>query len=111
MTINLILAFIVAAASMQGEETGLIEEFDASMPRTGFVKLLMSPSQVLGPEAAARINHMLLADEMIEWRAYVPRTYSANNPPGVMVFTAILCSLSSIASARLKPSSPNFDAQ
>ena len=85
MTINLILALILAT-SAQGEETGLIEELDASSPRTGYVTLSMSPAQVLGAEAAAQINHMLLANELIEWRAYVPRNYSANNPPGVMVF-------------------------
>ena len=47
---------------------------------------MKSPSQVLGPDAAARINHVLLADEMIEWVAYIPSSYDAMSPPGVVVF-------------------------
>ena len=47
---------------------------------------MMSPSQVLGPEAAAEINHVLLADEMIQWFAYIPENYSPKRPPGVIVY-------------------------
>ena len=85
MTINLILAFILTSA-VQGEETGLIEEFDASTPRTGFMRLMKSPAQLLGADGAAEINHVLLADEMIEWLVYIPSNYDALSPPGVVVF-------------------------
>ncbi len=86
MTIDLILPFLVATVLMQGPDAGLIDEFDASVPRTGYVRLMMSPSQVLGPEAAAEINHVLLADEMIQWLAYIPDSYSPKRPPGVIVY-------------------------
>ena len=66
MAISLILQFFFSAPLPQGGETGLIEEFDASLPRTGSLRMMMSPSQVLGPERAAELNHLLLSDEMIE---------------------------------------------
>lgn len=86
MAISLILQFFFSAALPQGGETGLIEEFDASLPRTGSLRMMMSPSQVLGPERAAELNHLLLSDEMIEWSVYVPGDYSPKRPPGVIVF-------------------------
>ena len=86
MAISLILQFLFAAAMPQSGDDGLIEEFDASLPRTGSLRLMMSPSQVLGPEMAAELNHLLLSDEMIEWGLYVPGHYSPKRPPGVIVF-------------------------
>ena len=92
MPISLILQFLFAAAIPQGGDTGLIEEFDASTPRTGSLRLMMSPSQLLGPEMAATLNHLLLSDEMIEWSVYVPDQYSPSSPPGVIVFVPSLSS-------------------
>lgn len=86
MAINLILQLLFSVAMPQSGDTGLIEEFDASLPRTGSLRLMMSPSQVLGPEKAAELNHLLLSDEIIEWTVYVPGDYSAKRPPGVIVF-------------------------
>jgi hypothetical protein len=90
MAISLVLQFLLFPASPQGGDTGLIEEFDASLPRTGKVTLMMSPSQLLGPETAAELNHLLLSDEMIEWSVYVPDHYSPQRPPGVIVFVPSL---------------------
>ncbi len=90
MAISLVLKILFLAASPQSGDTGLIEEFDASMPRTGAIRLMMSPSQVLGPETAAELNHLLLSDEMIEWSVYVPDHYSPQRPPGVIVFVPSL---------------------
>ena len=86
MKLNLVLAVLAATGLQQGESGGLIEEFDASLPRTGFVNMVMSPAELLGDEAANSLNHILLAEQKIEWRIYVPRNYSAANPPGVLVF-------------------------
>lgn len=86
MYTNVVLAFLAAMGAMQEEANGLIEEFDASLARTGFVNLVMTPAELLGEEAADSLNHILLADQKIEWRMYVPRNYDAATPPGVLVF-------------------------
>ena len=86
MYMNAVLAALAAMGMMQGEAGGLIEEFDASLPRTGFLNLTMTPAELLGDEAAISLNHILLADQTIEWRMYVPRNYDVATPPGVLVF-------------------------
>lgn len=83
---NLVLAILSAMGLLQGEASGLIEEFDASQPRTGFVKLEMTTEELLGAEAAASLNHILLANEEIEWQVFVPWDYDPGRPPGVFVF-------------------------
>lgn len=88
MPTNLLLAVLVAAGLMQGEASGLIEEFDASLPRTGSVTLVMTTAELLGRETADSLNHVFLADQKIEWRMFVPRNYDAANPPGVLVFVS-----------------------
>jgi hypothetical protein len=86
MTINLVLAILAAMRLLQGEAAGVIEELDASQSRTGFVKLEMTTEELLGAEAANSLNHILLANEEIEWRAFIPWTYDPVRPPGVLVF-------------------------
>lgn len=86
MTINLVLAILAAMGLLQGEADELIEEFDASQPRTGFVKIETSTEELLSAEAAESLNHILLASEKVEWRAFVPRDYDPGRPPGVLVF-------------------------
>ena len=83
---NLVLAILVAMGLLQGEANSLIEEFDASQPRSGFVNLEMTTEQLLGAEAAQDLNHILLAAEKVEWRAFVPWGYDPGTPPGVFVF-------------------------
>jgi hypothetical protein len=83
---NLVLAILAAMGLLQGEANSLIEEFDASQPRSGFVNLEMTTEQLLGAEAAQDLNHILLAAEKVEWRAFVPWGYDPGTPPGVFVF-------------------------
>lgn len=86
MPTNLVLAVLAAMCLMQAEAQELIEELDASQPRTGFVNLETTTEELLGAEAANRLNHILLATEEIEWRAFIPWTYDPGKPPGVLVF-------------------------
>jgi hypothetical protein len=88
MPTNLVLAVLTAMGLMQAAVEGLIEEFDASLPRTGSVNLVMTPAELLGEETADSLNHILLADQKIEWRMYVPHRYDAAKPPGVLVFVS-----------------------
>lgn len=84
----LFLSVLAATGLMQGEAEGLIEEFDASHTRTGAFNLVMTAAELLGEETANSLNHILLADQKIDWRMYVPRNYDAANPPGVLVFVS-----------------------
>ena len=86
MATNPLLPLMAFVALLQGADTGLIEEFDTSPPRTGAMKLTMSPVEVMGAETAYEMNHLMLADEMIDWRVYVPRDYNPQRPPGVLVW-------------------------
>ena len=45
MKLDLVLAILAATGLLQGESGGLIEEFDASLPRTGFVNMIMTPAE------------------------------------------------------------------
>jgi hypothetical protein len=86
MTINLVLAILAAMGLLQGEAGGVIEELDASQPRTGFVNLEMTTEELLGAEAADSLNSILLASDRLGWRAFVPLDYDPGRPPGVLVF-------------------------
>lgn len=88
MTMKLVLAILAAIGLLQGEADDLIKELDASQPRAGFVRLEMTTEGLLGAEAAQSLNHILLASERIEWRAFVPRDYDPGRPPGILVFIA-----------------------
>ena len=88
MTINLVLAILAAMGLLQGEADNLIEELDASQPRTGFVELETTTEKLLGAEAAESLNHIVLASEKFEWRAFVPWDYDPGRPPGVLVFVS-----------------------
>lgn len=88
MSTNSVLAVLAAIGLMQAAAEGLIEELDASQPRTGFVTLIMTTAELLGEDEANSLNHILLADQKIEWQLYVPRNYDAAQPPGVLVFVS-----------------------
>lgn len=88
MQTNLVLAVLAATGLLQGEAVGLIEEFDASHARTGSFNVVMTTTELLGKETADSLNHILLADQKIDWRMYVPRNYDAAKPPGVLVFVS-----------------------
>lgn len=85
---NLILAIVAGMGLLQGDAKGLIEELDASRPNTGSVDLVMTSAELLGEETANSLNHILLADQKIEWQMYVPRNYDAAEPPGLLVFVS-----------------------
>ena len=86
MKIDLVLTILSATGLLQGEARGLIEELDASQPHTGFVKLEMTTEELLGAEAAAGLNRIILESERLEWRAFIPWKYDPGSPPGVLVF-------------------------
>jgi hypothetical protein len=73
---------------LQAADPDLIEEFDASAPKTGFFKIIQTPLEVLGQRDAEHLNPVLLSTELVEWRVYVPRAYDPARPPGILVFVS-----------------------
>jgi len=67
--------------------TGLTAE-DVVAPRTGYYELSMTPADVLGEPGSQGIADILPADKIIDWQVYVPKSYSAASPPGVVVFVS-----------------------
>jgi predicted peptidase len=55
-------------------------------PRTGYFYSETTPLELLGPEGARALAEVFAEDEELKWSLYVPESYSADNPPGVMVF-------------------------
>lgn len=58
---------------------------DAATNRTGLFSITMTSEQLLG-NVSSQYQHVLASDEDITWQAYVPEHYSADSPPGVLVY-------------------------
>jgi len=50
----------------------------------------MTPTEVSGEAGAQVVAEVLPPDEEINWQIYVPHNYSADNPPGVVVYVSPL---------------------
>jgi predicted esterase len=58
-------------------------------PRTGDFTIALTPEDLLG-EAAEKVASILAADELISWEVRVPENYSAESPPGIVVYVSPL---------------------
>jgi predicted esterase len=56
-------------------------------PRTGAFAITLSPAELLG-EAAQKVAPVIPVDEAITWEVYVPEAYSADSPPGIVVYVS-----------------------
>ena len=56
-------------------------------PRTGDFTITVTSSELLG-EAAEKIVSVLATDELISWQVHVPEGYSAESPPGIVVYVS-----------------------
>lgn len=56
-------------------------------PRTGAFSITRTPAELLG-EAAGNFLSVIDVDEPITWEAYVPEGYSAESPPGIVVYVS-----------------------
>ena len=55
-------------------------------PRTGFYKVEFSPLELLGEQGVIGAADILRSDDTISWQIYVPDTYDAARPAGVVVY-------------------------
>jgi hypothetical protein len=60
---------------------------NAGPHRTGAFSITMTPGELLG-EASEGIQAVIASDEQIVWEVYVPKTYSADSPAGVVVYVS-----------------------
>ena len=55
-------------------------------PRTGYFYTETTPLELLGPEGAKSLEKIFAEDEELKWSLYVPKSYTADKPAGVIVF-------------------------
>jgi hypothetical protein len=55
-------------------------------PRTGYFKLEFPPEELLGEQGVIGAADILRSDENLSWQLYVPDTYDATRPAGVVVY-------------------------
>jgi hypothetical protein len=56
--------------------------------RTGFFTVEFSPLELLGEQGVADAADILRSDDNLRWQIYVPDTYDATRPAGVMVYVS-----------------------
>lgn len=61
---------------------------DAAGPRTGYFEIEMTPVEMVGEANADALAATMPPDEPVSYQVYVPPGYSADNPPGVIVFVS-----------------------
>lgn len=76
---------LIATAMLGSMSTSWAEEADDG-PRTGYFYTETTPLELLGPEGAKSLAEMFAEDEELKWSLYVPKSYSADKPAGVIVF-------------------------
>ena len=57
-------------------------------PETGYFKISMTPTDVIGETGAQGLADVFPPDKAIAWQLYVPHNYTADNPPGVVVYVS-----------------------
>ena len=57
-----------------------------SHPQTGYFRISLTPTELLGADGAAAVASVFAADEPLSWQLYVPHNYDAAKPAGVIVF-------------------------
>lgn len=60
---------------------------DPGPPRTGAFSITMTPGELLG-DAPEKVTSSIASDEQIVWEVYVPGSYSADAPAGVVVYVS-----------------------
>ena len=74
-----LLAVAIFRPAMSAPEPGL--------PRTGVFSITITPEELLG-EAPEKVQSVIASDEQIVWEAYVPGSYGADAPAGVVVYVS-----------------------
>ena len=60
----------------------------AEPPRTGYFKLEFTPEELLGEQGAADAAEILVSDDILSWQLYIPDSYDASRPAGVVVYVS-----------------------
>ena len=81
MLINRCVAGVLAVWVLASPAPLLAED-----PFTGTLRLGYTTSDVVGAQTATALAEIFPLDEELQWQVYVPESYNAANPPGVLVF-------------------------
>ncbi len=84
MRLNRITAICLCVLSWTGD--AIAQEVEP--PETGYFKISMTPTDVIGEAGAQGMADVFPPDEEIDWQLYVPHNYSADHPPGVVVYVS-----------------------
>ncbi len=57
-------------------------------PRTGYFRETVNPLELLGEQGARAISDVFAPDHKLTWQLYVPDSYDARKPAGVMVYVS-----------------------
>lgn len=74
----LLLLLAIAGADVLADVTGT--------PRTGYFRVAATTTELLGKDGATAIADVLAPDKVLRWQLYVPTSYDATDPAGVIVF-------------------------
>lgn len=75
-----LMLLALAGSGVYAEEPGA--------PRTGFFRVSMTTAALLGVDGAGAVAEVLAPDEELKWQLYVPKSYDASKPAGVLVFVS-----------------------
>lgn len=64
------------------------DESDAQSIRYGQFEVTFTPSQLLDAATVERMSPVIGGDEEVTWKMYVPETYDADKPAGLMVYVS-----------------------
>ncbi len=90
---------VMISSPMNTKKTGLlalvalgifqvsVSSAKSDAPRTGDFAITVTSRELLG-EAAEKITTVLATDELISWQVHVPEGYSAESPPGIVVYVS-----------------------
>lgn len=80
LTVNVLFLCNLAYAQDVSELT--VEESNQGKS----LHIVLTTNELLGVETAKRYENILNLDEPISWEVYVPKNYSTENPPGLLVY-------------------------
>lgn len=59
---------------------------DSGTPRTGYFRISATTVELLGEDGASAVAEVVAPDQVLRWQLYVPKSYDAREPAGVIVF-------------------------
>lgn len=85
---SLILALLMAPLAAAQTDSAAGQGAATAPVRTGYFSVTLTPVELFGEAGAATVAEVFDADEELDWQLYVPPTYDAAKPAGVIVYVS-----------------------